>query len=138
MANIKKAKSKEELDQLYSEFWDIYDDNIIKFGDTMKYRLSVRHYKNSALKKLIKIIQWFNQVFDVSMYHMQISYQRTTCWISICDENDNIYATCKYDKCGLKCSTFDTEVYIEKLKRKGVYCKKRCSFINTNIINAVL
>ena len=138
LASVRKAKAKKELEQLYVEFLSIYDDKFIKIGYTMGQRLNNKHYKNAAMKKLIKIIQWFNSSFETSTFHLKITYSGTTCWVSICDDNDNPYAVCKYDKNGLTFSTFDTEDKIASLKRAGVYDDEKYTLVVARIGNSGL
>lgn len=69
----KKVK-KEELENLYKEFWDLYDSNFCDFGSQFMVRLNSKHYKNITIAKINTTIKWFLENYDTSLYYFYFRF----------------------------------------------------------------
>jgi hypothetical protein len=70
-------KSIETIDEMYNEFWDIYNslpnDNF-RIRENFKSRIIEKHYKDHTLSRLLIGIKWFVTSFDLNTYYCTYVY----------------------------------------------------------------
>jgi group I intron endonuclease len=74
--NLSKKAKKEQLTELYDEFNNIYDyfkANIV-LGQTLLNRIKMQQYSCVTLRKILLLIKWFVDNYDLDKYFMKITY----------------------------------------------------------------
>lgn len=95
LKNSKKAINKQNLDNLYNEFINLYkqNKNNLKIGGIFLNRLLNKYYKHHVYKNINSIIKWFLDNYDLKDYIAKINaYQNKQYYLTIIDnENKELF-----------------------------------------------
>jgi group I intron endonuclease len=92
LKNVNKAKRKQELNLLYNEFNELYNEDRILLGSTFKSRLEIKHYKKPTLVEMITAMKWFYDTYGKNDTKLYIRYCFGECILTIADDKDNHFA----------------------------------------------
>lgn len=85
LKNMKKAEKNKKAKLLYSEFEELYNDNVFRFPRKILMRIEERQYSYDGIRRIILLMKMFNKFYRNlnDNYVCKILYSGKTCYMNI-------------------------------------------------------